>query len=1422
MQQADLVAALVSQTGGLKPSESTTHAELADMRRALVSSLLAGQPVADIGAPLGPAPVNADLVKELTYLAANIQPSVSVPAPSGTALRVVRRSTPLAASAISPAASVSAPGWTAGLQPTRTFGPFVDHVGQPWWFDVYTFNTPLEVRRAGSSADFLVLPKGVTASAILNRYHIPAGTVWIASSQFTPSAPANTFVGIRIKSGQLTVAGLGGVADPLIVPAGAAVTLAIVTDPSSVTGPASGPGADATNAAATFPANASFVFGASGITSITADAASLKAYGATVHLTRTTAAASYNAAIGQVLIPFAANQTTFQVTSVSSANYQPAASAPVTAAAWAFATTPAATVSAGAGAGTGSLALILQPGLTATWPGLVQGPINLNKAYLEFDGSQLLLFAPAASNPRANQTFELWNDMLQGRCEVDARYNHPFGLILLSDRQGFDAVSASGEAQALIDRPVTAGGARIQPGLPANIVIIQSATVTRLLVITTAQPDTSGKRMALALSNGLITTSQTDTFYVTGVLATPTTVDQGTFGLIFRPYQLLPALADPYAANFEALIRDSPVGGLQLRVTVTWPDPSAPALAFGFLPAPTGTQLDQLMPVPRSIRKGDTLLELFNRWASGNAIQQLALLDVSSNADQFGVALGVPHGDVASGGPTFTIDNLALTTQGANAKTFLLPQFQWEPVYNKFNKQVPSVPEGFLFSQSDGGPTLAGANSVTLVPVAPVSVAAEIVNAFAQERKTASILFTLPFGIQAVAGLNPANTDYVAHPKLQLIAPDFGTLRAARQLRLTAGTIFGHPAKSFFSVIQSYLEGRAQQTSNFAGQNPPDTLGPLGPVTPSGASSFNSAFNSRVPISQVDFSGYGATTFSRWYDATNPTVGITQVCFDGFNGRTSYYRVQMVSVLWPCLAPVVRTITVERYGNGLPVRWDSGWIATSDGLFTRPDVHKIHTCVVDGFHNITEITDTDVFITLKNGSQVQAVYYDCDIGVAGVTRGAGSNGRIPARRQLGYVQYIPVDQQTGSILKPDEVQELFDLHGPLGGPIDCNIVLGSSQQEMRVTGVYAATAGTNTANGQLEYAVAVYGSPALPAAGHWSVVKALNTTNTVTPVDSTLGIPLIQQDALALRWADPSHMFNPNPDFDYALLFTSETQKILFRRLKVEPAAAQLTSLIAPLIADPYSQLNSSGLFPLLPQAIPFPSASFGLASAAGALQLSPDPFNIPVVGRVLPLVDVDSWNDNLDYSDTAGAATKFVINSASNWTVDASPLHQKLNFPLVGDILSLVHQIHSPVDDLTSFPDPGFEFSGILKPVTDVFSMLDQWMPDLPSPLKVSASFSGTTFQLSALADFQIADDEGNAIDVGIGKLKGELKAGANLTAELLKQTITGSVFVGINGSYQQEVFPGIYGGGQLAFQVSADQDGNTTLDFKRAPWAA
>src|SRR5262249_9362246 len=87
--------------------------------------------------------------------------------------------------------------------------------------------------------------------------------------------------------------------------------------------------------------------------------------------------------------------------------------------------------------------------------------------------------------------------------------------------------------------------------------------------------------------------------------------------------------------------------------------------------------------------------------------------------------------------------------------------------------------------------------------------------------------------------------------------------------------------------------------------------------------------------------------------------------------------------------------------------------------------------------------------------------------------------------------------------------------------------------------------------------------------------------------------------------------------------------------------------------------------------------------------------------------------------------------------------------------------------------------------------------------------------FQLNAVADFEIADPDGNAIDCGMGKLKGHLKVGGELSAELLAHKFHGAVFLEVEGSWQQEVFPLIYGGGLLRLAIRGDEDGHTTFDL-------
>src|SRR5205807_342771 len=147
-----------------------------------------------------------------------------------------------------------------------------------------------------------------------------------------------------------------------------------------------------------------------------------------------------------------------------------------------------------------------------------------------------------------------------------------------------------------------------------------------------------------------------------------------------------------------------------------------------------------------------------------------------------------------------------------------------------------------------------------------------------------------------------------------------------------------------------------------------------------------------------------------------------------------------------------------RYGNGGIVRWDSGWLATTPGNFQHPN-YIFHNGVVNRVLNIREISDTDYSVNLSDGSVLQAVYYDADIFVDNVIRGSDNKGHVPARRHLGFIQQLTipafpgVGPVTAKVIDNVRMTELLRIHGRLGGSIDCQIRVGASPHEMKISGV---------------------------------------------------------------------------------------------------------------------------------------------------------------------------------------------------------------------------------------------------------------------------------------------------------------------------------------------------------------------------------
>lgn len=69
---------------------------------------------------------------------------------------------------------------------------------------------------------------------------------------------------------------------------------------------------------------------------------------------------------------------------------------------------------------------------------------------------------------------------------------------------------------------------------------------------------------------------------------------------------------------------------------------------------------------------------------------------------------------------------------------------------------------------------------------------------------------------------------------------------------------------------------------------------------------------------------------------------------------------------------------------------------------------------------------------------------------------------------------------------------------------------------------------------------------------------------------STPGSPLKE-----LRFADPRDLLSGVPTTDYCILHTADTVRTLFPRPKIEEGLNEITSVLSPMIADPYALVHS-------------------------------------------------------------------------------------------------------------------------------------------------------------------------------------------------------------------------------------------------------
>lgn len=672
-----------------------------------------------------------------------------------------------------------------------------------------------------------------------------------------------------------------------------------------------------------------------------------------------------------------------------------------------------------------------------------------------------------------------------------------------------------------------------------------------------------------------------------------------------------------------------------------------------------------------------------------------ALLDVSSNANQMGVSFGSfggrrmamvkTHGAVAAEATgeadvfPLQVQGMDVVARGRYVRAFTLPLISWEPVFNLTEPAVGGDPPLlFNYYPDDGGPTRIMNDSVRLVPLAPIPVTDFLIHEFNTDPKSkTAALFTLPFALRAWAEMSK-DVPFTPKPSLKLNAPRFeNDLKGGIQIQADAGDS-GKPQDS------NMFQGYTLQINNLLAYNGAATgASTLGySVT----TIFNKEFYETplaqgvqrgVPLTRIDFSGYGASIFSNWLSPSAAIAQTSQARFDVFVGRTSHEIIQVRSILYPWGIRVVRTITLFRVASGYVYRHDSGWRAESDGRYDfsyavvdpnddekfvrRDSPYEIHPGVLKGLFNVKEIRETDEIqrflskITVRNGDTyinilgkevvntgnpfdqeviLQAVYVNADAEIEGVIQGHMTDknhkdGLVPSKGILGFVQLAPAGQP----LPPALFKQLLDSQlGSIGGPVNCVVDIGKNAQKLRVNR-FDVNSSTDQSNVNPVFVAAARGSVILPKDGAWSVVMHRSGTGEVTPLPESLTAPLIRIGKLAqdlsipdtglLRIANPTELLrNPVGDtVNFGFLQSTNTQKVLFltpcfEKLADETIPGKLLSKTPPLFADAYRLISSKGIFPNIGDAV----TGFG-----DAIALTKDFIAHPSLAGVLQLMSINS-----------------------------------------------------------------------------------------------------------------------------------------------------------------------------------------------------
>ncbi len=1351
-----LIARLIALTGGLSAAAGAPPDALAALRRLITAIIIQADPTQAF--PDIPPDTDLDIVDAATAGAALAAERDA----AGVRSRVVRE------------------GYLEAIHgPERTaevFGPFLDADNQPVVFRLVDVVTLLAVEMVVELPFMevheqpMMLPAGTAGDADLRVFQIPAGTVWVRGERLAIGAPG--YAVLRVSGGTLeldTPATQSAPGGPLRIGPATAWRLSVTPEPAprSIAG-----GSDGAATAVTLPTGLNVssdgtvsVDGAVGIAGFGDPLPFATPNGGPVHADQ------------HIAFPYAAPAGAWSLGGNRSPVADLAGNGAAQAGVWALPLTSVAPEEAFEAAHGGLVVARLQGELAGGLGGadgrLVWRDTSLTASALGLE------VAARAGEAAARLNLSHWPPA-QSRADLAGEVR---SLRLASVRDGADLVSlAGGRLRTRWDLPRAADGDPLGfDGRLARVAIARELDgLWRTFLRAADEPLPSARGLALENLYLLARPPRAVTAAGSGPAAGETT--EGRARLVFDVEAGEPMLPDPYAASWT-LPAEPRLVEAALSIVLRWAAGAPPELRAQL-------ERDISFPEPRDLSP-DAHREIEGLFREHLAAQpeSLSLLDLSSHEDHYGVALET----LSDARARLDGDN-RLAVALSDVRLLMQPQVHWEPV-----EALSPVGTVRLLSETHGGRTLVGVNSVKLAPVLPRAIGDEIL---AARRDRRAALFSLPFGVRAFVAITSRRQRGVVRPPVAASAhePAFpDDLTAARQIRLEAGR---RPLGAGDDPART-MPGRARQTANLL----PNAAG-LDNVLADMRAAFND-FPDGVPLHAADLSGYGLSAFSDWHLPGDPdTVGMTQARFDVLIGRTAYEMIQFRSILAPCQARIVRTFIMERRNSGRVTRFDSGWQALDDGLYNR--YVPFDTGAVQGLRRIRNIRILpEPRLVLADLSEWQPVRFDADAEIAELKSGSG--GKTPTLDQAGYVQMKPVTPPT--LPGHDRFRLLFAQTGPIGGPLDCVAVIGGTL-EMRLSSLAADYAPDD--GGGDGFAVAVYGAPTLSRIGQWNMVRIDGVTSDVSPVDARRGAPVVRRGGQPYALREPADARRTAAKAEFGFLFSTASSRVLFPRPSIDPGQPGELTGAPPLMADPVSLVQASSAFPRAPFALRGQAApKFRLSSPSDWRLETPD------IGFDPPLPSVmDGADWKLDrLFDGGPQSLKLLLDpaAAAPWQVLQPPDNLQLDVDPFGHLLNIRSAFSALSDTAAGLGKPTVSFGPALDALQDIVNALKALI-DLPFDVQVDVAAGhgpSPSFVVRLSILLRIAEGPDKRIDIGVGKFYGQFELAGELEAALNGQS-HGRVGLEFRGDVQQGIIPpAIYAGGLFRFRMEVSGDAKPLIEL-------